>query len=298
MPELLTVILFVVAPVLHNRLPLHPLAVIVAVSVPHKLVLSLLRTGATGAPPVVIMTALLTPLVPQALLQVAEYIPELLTVIVFVVAPVLHNKLPLHPLAVIVAVSVPHKLVLSLFRTGATGAPPVVMMIALLTPLAPQALPQVAEYVPELLTVMVFVVAPVLHNKPPLHPLAVIVAVSVPHKLVLSLLRTGATGTPPVVIMTALLTPLAPQALPQVAEYVPELLTVIVFVVAPVLHNKLPIHPLAVIVAVSVPHKLVLSLLRTGATGTPPVVMMIALLTPLVHKHCHKSQNTYLNYSL
>ena len=63
--------LLVVAPVLHLILPLHPVALNVALSALHKLFLLLLITGAAGLVPVVILTTLLTPLSPQLLAHVA-----------------------------------------------------------------------------------------------------------------------------------------------------------------------------------------------------------------------------------
>jgi hypothetical protein len=60
-----------VAFVLHFTVPLQPVAVKVAVSVPQILVLLVLITGAVGAVPVLITTALLTPLTPQVFSQTA-----------------------------------------------------------------------------------------------------------------------------------------------------------------------------------------------------------------------------------
>jgi hypothetical protein len=60
-----------VAFVLHFTVPLQPVAVKVAVSVPQILVLLVLITGADGAVPVVIFITLLAPLTPQLLLHVA-----------------------------------------------------------------------------------------------------------------------------------------------------------------------------------------------------------------------------------
>ena len=71
MPELLTVVVFPVAPVLHLMLPEHPVALKVALSLLHKLFFVVLITGEAGLLPVLIITALLAPLSPQALLQVA-----------------------------------------------------------------------------------------------------------------------------------------------------------------------------------------------------------------------------------
>ena len=64
--------LLVVAPVLQVSVPIQPVAVRVAVSLPHKLILLLATVGAVGVVPVVILTTFDAPLVPQAFTQVAE----------------------------------------------------------------------------------------------------------------------------------------------------------------------------------------------------------------------------------
>ena len=71
MPATLTVIVFVVAPVLHLILPVQLLAVKVADSPLHNAFLLVLMIGAAGLVPVLITIALLMPLSPQVLLQVA-----------------------------------------------------------------------------------------------------------------------------------------------------------------------------------------------------------------------------------
>ena len=68
---MLTVIVLLVAPVLHLMLPLQPVALNVALSALHKLFLLLLITGAAGLLPVLITTTLLTPLSPQLFAHVA-----------------------------------------------------------------------------------------------------------------------------------------------------------------------------------------------------------------------------------
>ena len=64
---------------------------------------------------------------------------------------------------------------------------------------------------------MLFALTPVLHTNVPEQALAVKVAVSALHKLFFVVLITGADGLLPVVIITALLTPLAPQLFTHVA---------------------------------------------------------------------------------
>ena len=63
--------------------PEQPLAINVAVSLAHKLVLLVLIKGADGLVTVLITTELLAPLSLQALLQVALYVPLLVTLIEF-----------------------------------------------------------------------------------------------------------------------------------------------------------------------------------------------------------------------
>ncbi len=64
----------------------------------------------------------------------------MLTSIVLPVAPVFHNKLPLQPLALNVALSPSQQISLVDVITGAAGVVPVVMTTTLLTPLSPQLL--------------------------------------------------------------------------------------------------------------------------------------------------------------
>ena len=68
---MLTVIVVPVALVLHFTVPPQPVAVKVAVSLPHKLVLSLAMVGAVGEPPVVIVITFEVGLVPQVLIHTA-----------------------------------------------------------------------------------------------------------------------------------------------------------------------------------------------------------------------------------
>ena len=64
-------ILVPVEPLLQVTVPPQPVAVKIAVSAPHKLVLLLAMVGAFGEPPVVITIAFDAPLVPQADIHVA-----------------------------------------------------------------------------------------------------------------------------------------------------------------------------------------------------------------------------------
>ena len=131
---------------LHFNVPLlpQPLAVKVAFSVPQTLTLSVDIVGVVGIGNIVITIGVVAVLLPQLLLQVAVYVPEVVTSMVLVVAPVLQLKLPTHPLAVNIAFCPSQQIVLSLLMIGAFGLLPVVMMILLDTKLVPQLLVHVA----------------------------------------------------------------------------------------------------------------------------------------------------------
>jgi len=281
-PAVFTVMLLPVEPLLQVTVPLQPYAVSFAVSVPHRLVLSVTIVGGVDMPPVVITTAFELPLVPQAVVQIAVYVPAVPTVMLLPVEPLLHFTVPPQAVAVKVAFSSPHKLALSLVIIGALGVPPVVIITAFELPLVPQAVVQVAVYVPAVPTVMLLPVEPLLHLTVPPQPLAVKVAFSTPHKLILSALMVGADGVPPLVITNTFEVALVPQAFTQTAVYVPAVLTVIPGVVAFVLHFNVPVHPVAVNVAVSLPHRLNLSAVTVGADGVAPVVIITAFEARLV----------------
>lgn len=121
MPAVLTVILLLLAPVLHFTVPPQPVAVRIAVSLPQSIVLVLAIVGADGLPPEVIVITLDAPLVPQLLTQTALYVPAEPTDKVLPVAFVFHFTVPPQPLAVKIAVSLPHKLVLLAVTVGGDG---------------------------------------------------------------------------------------------------------------------------------------------------------------------------------
>ena len=126
-------------------MPEQPVEIKVAVSVLHKLFLLVLITGAAGLEPIVITTAFEFPLSPQLLLHVAVYVPAAATLILVPVEVLLHFTVPTQPVAVNVAVSVPHKLILFELIVGGVGSVPVLMVITFETPLSPQLLIQTAE---------------------------------------------------------------------------------------------------------------------------------------------------------
>ena len=84
------------------------------------------------------------PLSPQALLQIAEYVPTP-TEIVEPVAPVFHFTVPLQPVAVNIAVLFPQSVFVIVAITGTDGTVPTVIMISLDLALSPQVLIQTAE---------------------------------------------------------------------------------------------------------------------------------------------------------
>ena len=135
-------------PVLHVIVPPQPAAVNIADSVGQTSDLSVVKFGAEGFPPEVIVTVFDLGLVPQEFLQIAVYVPTTVTANVLPVAPLLHVIVPEQLDEVNVAVSVPHKLVLSAFTTGASGEPPLVITTVFEFPLAPQLLTHFAVYIP------------------------------------------------------------------------------------------------------------------------------------------------------
>ena len=137
-----------VAPVLHVIVPPQPAAVKTADSFVQISGLSVVKLGAEGFPPEVIVTVFDFGLVPQEFLQIAEYVPTTVTVNVLPVAPLLHVIVPEQLDEVNVAVSVPHKLVLSVFTTGASGEPPPLITTTFELPLAPQLFTHFAVYIP------------------------------------------------------------------------------------------------------------------------------------------------------
>ena len=106
--------------------------------------LSAVTIGADGLFPVVIITAFDAPLVPQLLLHVAVYVPDVVTVILAPTALLLQVTVPAQPVAVNVALAPLHKLLSLADMLGAFGLFPVVIITAFDAPLVPQLLLQVA----------------------------------------------------------------------------------------------------------------------------------------------------------
>jgi hypothetical protein len=239
--------------------------------------LSVIITGAVGLLVWLITIGLLAKLLPQALLHVAVYVAATFTVIVFVVAPVLHVKLPTQPFAVNNALSPTQILVLSVIITGGFGLLVWLITIGLLAKLLPQALLHVAVYVPAAFTVIVFVVAPVLHVKLPTQPLTLNFVLSPTQIPVLPVIIKGALGLLPVLITISFDLGLTPQIVSHTTVYVPATLTVIRLVVAPVLQFKIPLQPLALNIALSPTHNTSLFVNMSGVLGFTPVLITIGV---------------------
>ncbi len=141
---MLTLIVLPLAFVLHLILPAQPVALNVAVSPLHKLILFDEITGAAGFTPVPITISFDFGLTPQIVSHTTEYVPDVFTLIVLPVAFVLHFKVPLQPLAVNVAVSPVQIVVLSLTIVGVVGLTPVLITIEFEALLVPQTVVQTA----------------------------------------------------------------------------------------------------------------------------------------------------------
>ena len=133
-----------VAFVLHLIVPLQPVALNVALSPLHKLVLVEEITGAAGFTPMPITISFDFGLTPQSVSHTTEYVPAALTVIVLLVAFVLHFKVPLQPVALNVALSPVQIVVLSLVIVGVVGLTPVRITIEFDALLVPQTVVQLA----------------------------------------------------------------------------------------------------------------------------------------------------------
>ena len=163
MAALVTVIDDVIAPLLHNNVPVKLLAV--NTELPQLFTTPTVGAdgGAIGAD-----VPLPVPLVHPETVCVTVYVAAFVTVIEVVVAPLLHNKDPVKLLAV--NTELPQ--LLTTPTVGADGGVPgadVPLPVALVHP----ATVCVTVYVAALVTVMDDVVAPLLHNKDPVKLLAV-----------------------------------------------------------------------------------------------------------------------------
>jgi len=259
MPDAITVIEAVLAPLLHRR---SPVAVVESVDVP----LQLSTTFTTGVAGIDLGAAVPLPassLIQPSTVVVTVYIPGALTVMKGVDSPVFHNK---EPGALVESVDVPLQLSTT-FTTGVAGVERGAA-IALPSALVHPSTVVLTVYVPGEVAVIEGVDSPVLHNNV---PGASVESVDVP----VQLLTTFTTGVAGVVLGLAI--PL-PSALVQplavvVTVYVPAELTVIVGVDSPVLHNNVPV---AVVERVDVP----LQLSTTFTTGVVTVVAGAAVALP------------------
>ena len=136
----------------------------------------------------------------------------------FPVAPVLHDIVPpTQPVAVKVASSPSQQIVRSVLIEGFVGAGNKSTFTELEASDVPQVVVHVAVYVPAP-TSFVRPVPPADHViVPPVHPVAVSVALSVPQTSVLLEDMLGAVGATPFPIVTELDTPEVPQIVVQVA---------------------------------------------------------------------------------
>jgi hypothetical protein len=166
-------------------------------------------------------------------------VPAVVTLIVAVASPVLHNNDPVNPEAV--NVEPPQLLVTSTTGTAIVVFTGVAVTLpgALVHPLTVC----VTVNTPAVVTVIGFVVAPLLHNNDPVNPDAV-------RTELVQLLVTSTTGTvtedPPIGAAVPLPSSLTHPFIVCVTVYTPGVVTVTGFVVAPLLHNKVPLTPVAV----------------------------------------------------
>ena len=124
---------------LHVTVPLQPVAFNVAFSPSQHTVLSVVTNGAVGNGSLIIVTDTDTGDVPHAVVHVAVYVPTP-TSLVVPVPPTDHVTVPVQPVAVNMAFSVPHTVVLFAETTGGTGVVPGVTVIAFDAGLLPQLL--------------------------------------------------------------------------------------------------------------------------------------------------------------
>jgi hypothetical protein len=103
-----------------------------------------LMVGASGFNPVVIATLFEAPLVPQVAVQVAVYVPAVLTMICVPVSPVLQVTVPVQLVALITALSPVQTEVLFGLIVGAAGVVPVTIVTSFDLALVPQLLLHVA----------------------------------------------------------------------------------------------------------------------------------------------------------
>lgn len=159
----MTVIEFVVSPVLHNREPVNP----EAVNTEYPQLLAIVTSGAGG-----ISFGAAIPL-PSALehpptVWVKVYVPPVVTIIDSVVSPLLHNNPPVYSDAV--NTELPQLSVIETFGAVGTGTGAATSLVMLLVhPLTIWA----TENVPPVVTVIEAVASPVLHNSEPVKPEAV-----------------------------------------------------------------------------------------------------------------------------
>ena len=258
-PAFVTVMPGVVAPVLHSS---DPAAFVDKVDDPQ-----LFTTVITGAGGIVLGVAVQFPgvLVHPFTVVVTEYVPGVVTVIAAVVAPVLQVR---NPTAFVESVDDPQ---LSVTVTAGAGGMATGAAMPLPAVLVHPFTVVVTEYVPGVVTVMLDVAAPVFHSRV---PAAVVDRVDDPQ--LFTTVTNGAAGT---VLGAAVALPgrLVHPFTVVVTVYIPGVATVMLEVVAPVFHSRLPA---AVVDKVDDPQ-----LFIAVTTGVGGIVLGAALLLPagLVH---------------
>src|SRR5690349_10911736 len=231
-PAVVTVIVAVVSPVLHNNVPVKFDAV--SVDVPSQLSVTV-TVGADGALPGFAIPLHGPDVHPAPRDWVTVYVPAVVTVIVAVVSPVLHSNVPVKFDAV--SVDVPSQLSVTV-TVGADGALPGFAIPLPEPDVHPTPRDWVTVYVPAVVTVMVAVVSPVLHSNVPVKFDAV--SVDVPSQLSVTV-TVGADGALPGFAIPLPGPDVHPAPRDCVTVYVPAVVTVMVAVVSPVLHSNVPV---------------------------------------------------------
>lgn len=133
-----------VAPVDHTIVPVHPVAVSVAFSPSHTIVLSVWMDGVAGPSEIPIVTGTEMSEVPQWVVQVAVKVPAYPIWMLAPVAPVDQVTVPAQPAAVSVAFSPAHINALSVLTDGTSGLSEVFIITGTDFSDVPQVVAQVA----------------------------------------------------------------------------------------------------------------------------------------------------------
>ena len=252
-------------------MPVAQAAVSRVVSPSQTVVFSAATTGAAGVLPVPITTGVEAGEAPHEVTHVAVYVPAP-TCLGLAVVLSFHCTVPLAQVAVRVAFSSPHTLVLFAVICGAVGAGWLVITTGVEAGEVPQLLTHVAVYVPGPTRIGLPVLLLFQVSTPPVGQLPVRVAFSSPHTLSLLAVICGAVGAGWVVIVTGVEATEVPQLLTHIAVYVPAP-TCLGLAVVLSFHNTVPLAQVAVRVAISVPQSTFLLATIDGAVGAGWVVI-------------------------